>query len=232
MTKLTKEEEQYIDTERLIFETSERYELHKKKSVVNYVSSYQPTKYLIKLLRKKYNFPNGKYNVIYVDFPWKYKNKKTGGSHTSGASQKYETIPTSILRYELSILINSIAADNAVIFMWCTAPMWKEQMTVFDAMDFTEKSMVFWHKTGRLGMGYWVRHQVEFMMMGIKGNVKAFRTARRNLLEAPIEKHSKKPEIFRQYVQDVTKSMGKVKRIELFARSHAKGWKSWGDQIG
>jgi len=30
-----------------------------------------------------------KYNVIYADPGWKYDNEKTGGSHKSGAAQKY-----------------------------------------------------------------------------------------------------------------------------------------------
>ena len=36
--------------------------------------------------------PKGKYNIVYIDFPWEYDNKATGGSHTSGASQKYDTM--------------------------------------------------------------------------------------------------------------------------------------------
>lgn len=36
--------------------------------------------------------PTGKHNVIYIDFPWKYENQKTGGSMTSAANQKYDTL--------------------------------------------------------------------------------------------------------------------------------------------
>lgn len=36
--------------------------------------------------------PSGKHNVLYIDWPWKYDNEKTGGSMISGASQKYETM--------------------------------------------------------------------------------------------------------------------------------------------
>lgn len=186
----------------------------------------------IKELRKKYKFPTGKYDVIYVDFPWEYRNKRTGGNHTSGASQKYDTIKTETLVEEVAPLIDSISSENSVIFMWCTVPMWREQMKVFDAMGFTEKTMIFWNKTGRLGMGFWLRHQVEFMVMGIKGEVKAFRSSRRNIIDAPIGKHSEKPNEFRKLIEDVTSSMGKTKKIELFARSPAKGWKSWGNQLG
>jgi len=229
--ELTVTEQQYLDNELFMFDVDTDYEFNPKKCLVEYSSNYIPSKETIRILRKKYDFPKGKYDVIYIDMPWKYNNKKTGGNHQSGATQKYNTIPTNILRFELSILINAIAAKNAAIFFWMTAPMEREQMTVFDALDFKPKSKVFWNKTGRLGMGFWVRHQVEFMMIGIKGDVKAFRSAKKNLVNLPILAHSEKPGEFRDYIKDVTSSMGKVRKIELFARSKAKGWKSWGEEL-
>lgn len=248
MITLTKEEQEYVDTERMMFDLDTKYAYNPRRCIVQHKSNYFAPKRLIDLLRKKYEFPKGKYNVIYVDMPWKYNNKKTGGNHKSGATQKYNTIPTGTLRFELTILINNIAAKDAVIFFWMTSPMEKEQTTVFDSLDFTPKTKVYWHKTGevfvdkkekshyykegRLGMGFWVRHQVEFMMMGIKGQVKAFRSARRNLIESPVLAHSEKPAEFRELIDEITSSMGKRKKIELFARSHVKGWKSWGDGVG
>lgn len=235
MVALTKEEEKYLDTARLLFDMGAKYEFNQKKSLVEYTNSYKPSRRLIKILRKKYNFPKGKYDVIYVDMPWQYNNKKTGGNHKSGATQKYNTISTGTLRFEMSVLINSIAKTNAVIFFWMTVPMEREQMTVFDALDFKSKSKVFWHKSGRIGMGFWVRHQVEFMMIGIKGNVKAFKSSKRNfvhLVETPALTHSEKPEEFRKLIQDVTGKMKNRKKIELFARRKVRGWKNWGDGVG
>ena len=113
------------------------------------------------------------------------------------------------------------------------------ERTFVDLGDSDPKSLipgfVYWHKNGRLGMGFWVRNQIEFMMIGIKGNVSAFRSANRNfvhLLETPVLVHSEKPGELRKLVETITKSMGKRKKIELFERSPAKGWKSWGDQLG
>jgi len=247
MIELTKDEQEYVNNERMMFDMDTKYVFNPKKCIVEYRNNYLPTKHLIDLLRKKYGFPKGKYNVIYMDMPWEYNNKKTGGNHKSGATQKYNTIPTGTLRFELSILINNIAAKNAVVFFWMTVPMEREQTTVFDALDFKLKSKIFWNKTGdiiesepktvcykegRLGMGFWVRHQVEFMMIGIKGDVKAFRSAKRNLVNLPILAHSEKPGEFREYIKSITSSMGKVRKIELFARSTAKTWISWGDQLG
>ncbi len=38
------------------------------------------------------------YHMILADPPWKYRNTKTGGSHTSGAAQKYPTLTVSETR--------------------------------------------------------------------------------------------------------------------------------------
>lgn len=33
-----------------------------------------------------------KFQIIYADPPWAYKNKRTGGSMKSGAEEKYNTL--------------------------------------------------------------------------------------------------------------------------------------------
>ena len=35
-----------------------------------------------------------KYQVLYIDPPWSYKNKNTGGTMKSGANAKYPTLTT------------------------------------------------------------------------------------------------------------------------------------------
>ena len=73
---ITKQEQDYLDTERMIFDMDTKYGFNPKKCLVEYISNYFPTKELIRILRKKYDFPKGKYNVIYIDMPWEYKIKK------------------------------------------------------------------------------------------------------------------------------------------------------------
>ena len=53
-----------------------------------------------------------RYGAILADPPWHFRNEKTGGNHTSGASQKYSTMPT-----------RDLAARDAIAFVWGTAAM-------------------------------------------------------------------------------------------------------------
>lgn len=49
------------------------------------------------------------------------------------------------------------------------------------------------------------------------------------VIESPVEEHSKKPEETRRRI---VKLLGDVPRIELFARQRSPGWDAWGNEIG
>ena len=50
----------------------------------------------------------------------------------------------------------------------------------------------------------------------------------RQIIEAPIEEHSKKPDEARRRIVSL---LGDVPRIELFARQRAEGWDAWGNEV-
>jgi N6-adenosine-specific RNA methylase IME4 len=169
-----------------------------------------------------------KYNIIYADPPWSYRSKHTGGSMKSGASDKYPVLTVEQLR---QFPINDIADKDSVLFMWGTTPMLQEALEVVKAWGHKYKTTLYWHKTGRLGLGYWARGEVEFVLMGIKGKVKAFRSTETNFVEAPVREHSEKPEEMRQKIERMTVNMPDQRRIELFARKKVPGWDAWGNQV-
>ena len=166
-----------------------------------------------------------KYNVLYVDPPWEYRNKKTGGSLTSGSSSKYKTLSVDEL---CSLPINNITEKNSVIFMWTTVPMLFGAYKVMSSWGYSYKTMITWRKIMSLGMGYWFRGQTEHVLLGVRGNVKAFRCQRCNFIQTKSLKHSEKPEEFRQLIELATINMPNRKMIELFARKKVDGW----DQTG
>lgn len=49
------------------------------------------------------------------------------------------------------------------------------------------------------------------------------------VIESPVEEHSKKPEETRRRIVEL---LGDVPRIELFARQRSPGWDAWGNEIG
>lgn len=172
----------------------------------------------------------GKYNIILADPGWKYDNEKTGGTHNSGAAQKYTVLSSS----ELCALPvkEVVAARDSVLFLWATVPMIQDGFRVMAAWGFKYKTMISWHKTGRLGLGYWFRGEIEVLLFGVRGKIRAFRSSLPNFIEAPVLAHSEKPEEFRRLIETSTARTIEVPaRIELFARKRVPGWDAWGDQV-
>lgn len=170
-------------------------------------------------------FPDKKYYVVYADPPWSYSNKKTGGSMTSGSAQKY---PTMTLQEIKDLPIADITDKDGLLFLWATVPMLPEAMDTLNAWGYKYKTAHFWIKLGRLGMGFWFRVNVEILLVGVRGQVKPFRLTERNHFSAKPEKHSEKPEYYRQLIE---KTVGDVPKIELFARQKTPGWDVWGNEV-
>jgi N6-adenosine-specific RNA methylase IME4 len=172
-------------------------------------------------------FPNRKYQVIVADPPWQYKNKKTGGSMKSGSAAKY---PTMALNEICDLPVPDICEKNSILFLWGTTPLPRHSLEVMDARGFQFKTKIYWVKP-RLGMGFWFRGGVEECLIGIRGNVKAFRCSKPNFIQAPVRKHSQKPEEFFELIEPELDRFGLTSRIELFARNTRPGWMVWGDEV-
>lgn len=171
------------------------------------------------------NKSDKKYQVIYADPPWSYKNKRTGGTMKSGADAHYPTMTISEIQ---SLKIP--AAKNSVVFLWATVPLLPEAFSVLDAWGFKYKTMITWRKIMSLGMGFWWRGQCEHLLFGVKGNVKAFRMQEPNFIQEKVCKHSEKPEVFRAMIERATPHL--PDKLEMFARgTPASGWDVFGNEV-
>jgi len=164
------------------------------------------------------------YGVIYADPPWAYRSRHTGGSMKSGAADKYPVLSPEEIA---SLPVSQIASPDSVLFLWSTVPLLPDALGVLKAWGFSYKTMITWHKTGRLGLGYWFRGECEHLLVGIRGKVRPFRCQLPNFVEAPAMKHSEKPPLFRQIVEQSTVNVP-GKRLELFGVQLVDGW----DAIG
>jgi N6-adenosine-specific RNA methylase IME4 len=180
------------------------------------------------------------YDVLYIDPPWPYRNVKTGGSHTSGAAQKYPTMTLD----ELAMMpLDDLAARDSVCFLWATTPLGADPFDLLSiCWPFKYKTKWYWHKVGRKGMGYWTRGAVEEVLIGVRGHVSAWRSTLSNWIEAPGDDwleilddippfesvpsgHSRKPTRVREMIEILTPG---ARRVELFATEYAVGWDSYG----
>jgi len=165
------------------------------------------------------------YQVIYVDPPWEYRNKRTGGSMNSGAASKY---PVMTLKELVELPVRKIADPESVLFLWVTVPLLQEGLVLLNLWGYEYKTAIFWHKIVSLGLGFWFRGQVEVCLLGIRGAIKPFRLQRANFIQSKAFRHSEKPEEMRQLIE----ATGLQPRIELFARKKVEGWDCWGNEVG
>lgn len=168
-----------------------------------------------------------KYQIIYADPPWRYKDKKCNGA----CEWHYGTMKITDI---CDLPVKSIADKDCVLFLWTTYPMLREAMELIEAWGFTYKTIGFqWvkqNKTGKgffFGLGRWTRGNTEPCLIAVKGKPKRISASVGQLIFAPVGKHSAKPPIVRKKIVEL---MGGLTRIELFARQTAKGWDCWGDQ--
>lgn len=171
------------------------------------------------------------FKVLYIDPPWEYRNKKTGGSMESGASQKYNTLTIQEL---CDFPINRFANKNSVIFLWVPCPLSViEAPQVIKAWGYKFKTKIYWRKIMSLGMGFWFRGQVEELWLCTKGKVKAFRCQECNFGQSKVEQHSRKPQWARDKIEKALQPYPDLlnNKVELFATEYPEGWKVWGDQV-
>lgn len=172
-----------------------------------------------------------KFNIIYADPPWQYRlNSKKGIS--GSADSHYHTMGIK----EIQLLpVKDIADKDCILFLWVTFPFLTEGLSVMESWGFTYKTCGFnWVKRNKksdswfVGLGFWTRSNSEVCLIGTKGHPKRFSKSVRQICDARVMEHSKKPDEIRDRIVELC---GDLPRIELFARKTSEGWVSLGDEI-
>lgn len=166
-------------------------------------------------------FENKKYSVIYADPPWRYNFSKDS---KDAIEYHYPTMSNEDIE-NLKIPI----ADNAVLYLWATAPKLIEALNVMKSWGFEYKTHAIWDKDW-IGMGYWFRGQHELLLVGVKGKFSPPKGIDRvsSVFREKRTAHSKKPDKIRDLI---AKWYPEEEKIEMFAREKFEGWDAWGNQI-
>ena len=142
--------------------------------------------------------------------------------------------PTMKLSDICALPVADIANKDCALFLWATYPNLQEAFEVIKAWKFTYKTVAFtWVKRNKkspgwfVGLGHWTRANSEICLLATAGKPKRMSKSVRQIVDTPIERHSKKPDIVRDRIAEL---MGDVPRIELFAREKPQGWDVWGNE--
>jgi N6-adenosine-specific RNA methylase IME4 len=171
-------------------------------------------------------FPQGRYPIILADPPWQYENPPLGGGNRAIENH----YPTMTLDQICALPVADLAADDALLYLWATAPKLPECLYVLDAWGFSYRTNIVWMKD-RIGMGYHARSQHEHLLIAKRGELPPPPPSDRvsSVVYAPRGPHSEKPVEFYELIERWYPTLPKV---ELFARAARDGWSAWGNQTG
>jgi N6-adenosine-specific RNA methylase IME4 len=165
-------------------------------------------------------WPGGTYRVIVADPPWAYEKRPRD------PSQRGATPYPSMSLDEIKALpVDSLAANDAVVWLWTTNAHLPDAFEVLRAWGFHYKTTLTWVKD-RMGCGDWLRGQTEHVLLAARGRPIVNLTNQTTVLYGRVRGHSCKPESFFELVAALCPGS----KVELFARSRRPGWAAHGDQ--
>lgn len=183
----------------------------------------------------------GGYQVIYADPPWKYNSRRARASKFGGgACFHYDLMDDQEL---LALPVSSIAAKDAVLFMWVTWPRLPFALQVIEAWGFKYKTCAFdWFKVNPnndffFGVGYYSKSNSEPCLLATRGRTlkpanndvsMALEDFEQAALKDLRREHSRKPDEVRRRIEALYPDCS---RVELFARHAKPGWDVWGNQV-
>jgi N6-adenosine-specific RNA methylase IME4 len=179
------------------------------------------------------------YQVIYADPPWWYGQRLNGNTKFGRGAGVYPQMKTPEI---CALPVQSLAAKDAILFMWATCPLLPDALRVIEAWGFKFKTVAFtWIKlnqialTPKFGTGYYSKSNSELCLLATKGGIlKPATDGVSSVVMTPIGEHSRKPDTVRHRIELMYPDLPKV---ELFARPINsllpvfEDWHIWGNEV-
>jgi N6-adenosine-specific RNA methylase IME4 len=167
--------------------------------------------------------PEGPYDVVYADPPWRLPGSPTS---SRAVENHYRTEPLEDIK-----AIEIPAAVDAQLLLWGVNSMTPEALELMSAWGFSYVTNFVWCKD-RWGLGQYNRCQHELLHVGRRGKFAPPSTKRRqsSVIDARRGRHSAKPASVYELIETMYPHASK---LELFARGTPRpGWAAWGNEAG
>ncbi len=166
----------------------------------------------------------GPFPVIYADPPWKFEIYSAKGLDRT-PDQHYPTLSDEeIAAFAIGgRAVPEIAGRDAALLLWCTSSNLKRALVIMERWGFEFKTSAVWVKD-KSGLGLVFRVKHELLLYGTRGNMPGPRYQPPSVFAYPRGRHSAKPPEIRTEIERMYPDFDERTRLELFARSTAKGW--------
>jgi N6-adenosine-specific RNA methylase IME4 len=170
---------------------------------------------------------NKKYHVIAIDPPWAYGEKGGFTSDDYDAKSNRGVVDYPTLSIEQIKKIELPEAKDCVLFLWTTHAFLKDSFEILESWGYNYKATLVWDKV-KMGLGRTVRMQIEFCLIGIKGNPIINGNSERDIITESRREHSRKPEAFYEMVD----RMCIGNKLDYFSRQNRINWDHYGAEQG
>lgn len=164
--------------------------------------------------------PDGSFDVIICDPPWRYDSRAEDLTHRGRLPY-----PDMDVEQICKLPVPKLAEPNCLLWLWTTNAFMGQAYQVLNEWGFEGKTILTWVKD-RMGVGNWLRGQTEHCILAVRGAPITTLTNQTTVLEGAIREHSRKPDSF----FDLVNVLCHGRKLEMFAREARPGWQSWGGE--
>lgn len=168
-----------------------------------------------------------KYHVIAIDPPWAYEEKGGFSSSEYDAESNRGAVDYPTMTVEQIKQIELPEAEDCVLFLWTTHAFLRDSFDILEQWGYKYKATLVWDKV-KMGIGRTVRMQVEFCLIGVKGNPIINGSSERDIITEARREHSRKPEAFYSMVE----RMCIGNKLDYFSRQNRENWEHYGAEKG
>lgn len=168
--------------------------------------------------------PNGKYRCIVIDPPWPMAKINRDERPDQGTSLDY---PVMSLEDIAAMPVGDLAnPDGCHIYLWVTQKFLPAGIEMLRGWGFNYQCVMTWVKPTGMTPYSWM-YNTEHVIFGRMGSLDLQRMGLKLSFEAPVSRHSAKPDVFYERVLAATPGP----RVELFSRTDRDGFVAWGNEV-
>ena len=165
--------------------------------------------------------PSGKYCTLVIDPPWPIKK-----SQRKEYLQLKMDYPVMSLEGIEALPIPDLLYDTAHVYLWTTHKHLPNALSLFKTWNIKYHCLLTWVKPSGFTPFSWM-FNTEPILFGYVGKLKMEQQGLKIAFEAPVIRHSQKPDVFYELV----KQASPAPRLNMFARQERDGFVSWGNEV-
>ena len=173
-----------------------------------------------------------KYQTILIDPPWQ---QQKGGLRKVRPNQNkqlaYSLMTIQEIEEVIDILENYTTPQH-ILFLWTIDKYLHIAQHLCETRDYKLHARIIWDKENGVAPAFTIRYAHEYLLWFYKGGflpiAKEFRGKYTSVLREKATKHSVKPQIVYNFIEDLYPNTNK---LELFARKKRVNWDVWGNEV-